>query len=62
LVFTKFLQDAIGKIVKEMISKFGTQRYIANLGHGMYPDMDPEAVKAFVDALHEHSAALNATN
>ncbi|ELU18848.1 hypothetical protein CAPTEDRAFT_180157 [Capitella teleta] len=55
-------KESIGKIVKEMVSKFGTQRYIANLGHGMYPDMDPEAVKAFVDAVHEHSAAMNASN
>ena len=26
--------------------------YIANLGHGMYPDMDPEAVGVFIDAVH----------
>eukprot|EP01034_Spumella_vulgaris_P046298 gene46298-57740_t len=25
-----------------MVSQFGTQRYIANLGHGVYPDMQPD--------------------
>ena len=52
-------KEEIGVIVKEMISKFGTQRYIANLGHGIYPDMDPEHLRAFVDAIHQHSEDLN---
>ncbi|XP_039632541.1 uroporphyrinogen decarboxylase [Polypterus senegalus] len=48
-------KDKIGEIVKKMIEGFGSQRYIANLGHGLYPDMDPEHVGAFVDAVHTHS-------
>ncbi|KAK7075469.1 hypothetical protein SK128_004175 [Halocaridina rubra] len=47
----KYIDDA----VKAMINKFGRQRYIANLGHGIYPDMDPEHVATFVDAVHKHS-------
>lgn len=35
-----------------LVKKFGKQRYIANLGHGIYPDMDPEKVRVFVDAIH----------
>ena len=41
--------------MKEMLQKFGTTRYIANLGHGMYPDFDPDHLKAFIDAVHSHS-------
>jgi uroporphyrinogen decarboxylase len=31
--------------------------HIFNLGHGLSPDMDPEHVRALVDAVHEFSAA-----
>ena len=42
--------------VFEMLSKFGTrQRLIANLGHGMEPDMKPEHAKAFLEAVKEFS-------
>lgn len=42
-----------------MIEKFGRNRYIANLGHGMYPDMDPEHLAAFVNAVHKYSKKGN---
>lgn len=45
----------IDTAVKEMVEKFGRERYIANLGHGMYPDMDPEHLAAFVEAVHKYS-------
>jgi uroporphyrinogen decarboxylase len=35
-----------------MVGKFGKKRYIANLGHGIYPDMDPESVKILIDTIH----------
>lgn len=47
--------DNIKEATKLMLQKFGKKSYIANLGHGMYPDMDPEHLKAFVDAVHEFS-------
>jgi uroporphyrinogen decarboxylase len=37
-----------------MLDSFGSQRYIANLGHGLYPDTDRLMVKAFVDAVKEY--------
>lgn len=51
-------QEEIGRLVKQMLDDFGPQRYIANLGHGLYPDMDPKHVGAFVDAVHKHSRLL----
>lgn len=36
---------------RAMIRAFGGQRYIANLGHGVYPDTDPQKVKCFVETV-----------
>lgn len=36
---------------KKMITAFGKQRYIANLGHGLYPDTDKNKVKYFIDCV-----------
>uniref|UniRef100_A0A8C6ZR54 Uroporphyrinogen decarboxylase n=1 Tax=Nothoprocta perdicaria TaxID=30464 RepID=A0A8C6ZR54_NOTPE len=52
-------KEKIGELVKKMLEGFGTQRYIANLGHGLYPDMSPEHVGAFVEAVHTHSRHMN---
>uniref|UniRef100_A0A2K6EH90 Uroporphyrinogen decarboxylase n=1 Tax=Propithecus coquereli TaxID=379532 RepID=A0A2K6EH90_PROCO len=52
-------KEEIGRLVQQMLNDFGPQRYIANLGHGLYPDMDPEHVGAFVDAVHKHSRLLH---
>lgn len=42
-----------------MVEGFGTQRYIANLGHGMHPTHDPEKLRVFVDAVHASSKRIN---
>lgn len=41
-----------------MLQKFGYKNYIANLGHGIYPDVDPDNVKHFVDTLHKISLEM----
>jgi len=41
----------VEKATKEMLTVFGTQRYIANLGHGVYPDTPLHSVKTFVDTI-----------
>lgn len=54
----KLLQP-ISKIkadVKQMIDAFGPQKYIANLGHGIVPNIPVDHAKAFVDAVKEYTA------
>jgi uroporphyrinogen decarboxylase len=46
----------IKKWVKEMIDGFGTQGYIANLGHGITPNVPVDHAKAFVDAVKNYRA------
>jgi uroporphyrinogen decarboxylase len=44
----------IKKAVKEMIDAFGPQKYIANLGHGMTPNIPVDHARVFVDAVKEY--------
>lgn len=53
-------QDDLDYLVEQMVKRFGTQSYIANLGHGIYPDTSPDAVTTFVNAVHKHSKRINA--
>jgi uroporphyrinogen decarboxylase len=47
--------DALRREVQHMLASFGPHQHIANLGHGMLPDHDPEHARVFVEAVHEHS-------
>ena len=51
--------ETIESEVRAMLARFGTQKYIANLGHGMHPTHDPESVRIFVDAVHRISTEMN---
>lgn len=37
-----------------MLDAFGPGRHIANLGHGLYPDIEVDKVKCFIDTVKEH--------
>lgn len=43
--------DTIKKETEKMLRAFGPVRHIANLGHGLYPDIEKEKVKFFVDTI-----------
>ncbi|MCU0393459.1 MAG: uroporphyrinogen decarboxylase, partial [Thermoflexibacter sp.] len=45
--------EVIRNETKTMLQAFGKQRYIANLGHGVYPDTDPDKVRCFIDTVKE---------
>jgi uroporphyrinogen decarboxylase len=48
--------DRIRQETKKMLEAFGPHRHIANLGHGVYPDTDPDKVKCFIEAVKEFSS------
>lgn len=52
--------DVVRAEVKKVLDKFGVGGgHIFNLGHGIFPGIDPENVKAMVDAVREFSPAYH---
>jgi uroporphyrinogen decarboxylase len=52
--------SVISEKVKTILHKYGSgSGHVFNLGHGILPDMNPDHVKAMVDAVHEHSRAYH---
>lgn len=43
--------DAIKAEAEKMLRAFGNSKHIANLGHGLYPDLEKEKVKFFVECV-----------
>ena len=50
--------ETIRQDVRRMLEAFGPRGHIANLGHGMHPDHDPQHAGAFVQAVQEISSEL----
>ena len=48
--------DEIRRQAGSMLKAYGSHPFIANLGHGVYPDTDPDKVRCFIDCVREYSA------
>ena len=46
----------IERLAHKMVSEFGTQNYIANLGHGILPNVPVDHAKAFVNAIKSYNS------
>jgi uroporphyrinogen decarboxylase len=46
--------EEIERATNRMLNQFGGHPHIANLGHGVYPDTDPEKVKWFIECVKKH--------
>ncbi len=51
--------DNIRQHTTNMLNAFGTEKHIANLGHGVYPDTDKDKVRCFVDTVKAHRFSLH---
>jgi uroporphyrinogen decarboxylase len=44
----------VENFTKKMMDSFSSNRHIVNLGHGVYPDVDPEKVKTFIKTVKNY--------
>eukprot|EP00914_Ancora_sagittata_P013554 GHVO01026693.1.p1 GENE.GHVO01026693.1~~GHVO01026693.1.p1 ORF type:complete len:346 (-),score=55.88 GHVO01026693.1:69-1106(-) len=52
-------KEKIRETTARMVEGFGTQKYIANLGNGLFKDTAIPNVRHFVDSVHEVSQRMN---
>ena len=46
--------DEVERLTNNMLDSFKSKRHIVNLGHGVYPDVDPEKVKTFIQTVKNY--------
>jgi uroporphyrinogen decarboxylase len=44
----------VESLTNNMLNSFKSRRHIVNLGHGVYPDIDPEKVKTFIQTVKNY--------
>ena len=50
-------RELLAARVKDVLKRGGPRGHIFNLGHGILPETNPDAVKFVTDLVHEHTAA-----
>lgn len=50
--------DDIERKTKRMLDRFGTKRYIANLGHGILPNVPVDHARAFVETVKNYRSEM----
>jgi len=46
--------DDVKRETRRMLDAFGPHKHIANLGHGLYPDIEVDRVKCFIETVKSH--------
>lgn len=46
--------QVVENLTEKMLKSFESQRHIVNLGHGVYPDVNPEKVKTFINTVKNY--------
>lgn len=49
-------ENDVRAATQQMLADFGRGMHVANLGHGVYPDIDPDRVRAFVDEVKKSAS------
>ncbi len=44
----------VENLTRKMLDSFTSKRHIVNLGHGVYPDIDPEKVRTFIKTVKDY--------
>jgi uroporphyrinogen decarboxylase len=44
----------VERLTNNMLNSFSSKRHIVNLGHGVYPDIDPEKVRTFIKTVKNY--------
>ncbi len=47
----------VERLTNSMLDTFKSKRHIVNLGHGVYPDIDPEKVKTFIKTVKNYDVS-----
>jgi uroporphyrinogen decarboxylase len=51
--------NEVRNLTIKLLDSFVSKRHIVNLGHGVYPDVDPEKVKTFIKTVQDYEIKFN---